>query len=232
MADITIAARDGGSFDAYLAAPASSAAAAVVVIQEIFGVNRVMRDLCAGFAAQGYFALCPDMFWRLEPGVQLTDKTQEEWDQAFMLMQKFDHRTGVEDLAASIAHARGLDGCAGKVGAVGFCFGGGIVNQLAVRLPYLVAAVPFYGGAPRLEDVPILQVPVLGIYAGEDSRINGGVPALEEVLKAEGKDYRFITYPGASHAFFNDTSSRYHPQAAGQAWNETLNWFEDHLMDP
>ena len=102
---------------------------------------------------------------------------------------------------------------------------------MAVGNPELRAAVPFYGSAPPLEDVANLQVPVLGIYAGEDARINGGVPALEDVLKAEQKNYKFVTYPGAGHAFFNDTGSRYHPQAAEGAWLETLEWFEEYLMD-
>jgi len=118
-----------------------------------------------------------------------------------------------------------------RVGVMGFCFGGSITWLMAVRNPELRAAVPFYGSAPPLEEVPNLRVPVLGIYAGEDARINAGVPALEEVLKAEGKNYKFVTYPGANHAFFNDTGSRYHPEAAGEAWLETLSWFEDHLMD-
>ena len=102
---------------------------------------------------------------------------------------------------------------------------------MAVGNPELRAAVPFYGSAPPLEDVPNLQAPVLGIYAGADARINAGVPDLEAALKAQGKNYKFVTYPGANHAFFNDTGSRYHPQAAGEAWLETLEWFEDHLMD-
>ena len=118
-----------------------------------------------------------------------------------------------------------------KVGAMGFCFGGSIVWRMAVGNPELRAAVPFYGGAPPLEDVPNLQVPVLGIYAGEDTRIGAGVPDLEAALKANGKNYKFVTYPGAGHAFFNDTGRRYHEQAAGQAWLETLGWFEDYLMD-
>jgi len=118
-----------------------------------------------------------------------------------------------------------------RVGAMGFCFGGGIVWLMAVGNPELRAAVPFYGSAPPLEDVPDLQVPVLGIYAGEDTRIGAGVPGLEAALKSNGNDHKFVTYPGAGQAFFNDTGRRYHEQAAGQAWLETLAWFEDFLMD-
>ena len=118
-----------------------------------------------------------------------------------------------------------------RVGATGFCFGGSIVWLMAVGNPELRAAVPFYGSAPPLEDVADLQVPVLGIYAGDDARINAGVPSLETALRSEDKEYKFVTYPGASHAFFNDTGSRYHPEAAEGAWMEALDWFEDHLMD-
>jgi carboxymethylenebutenolidase len=117
------------------------------------------------------------------------------------------------------------------VGATGFCFGGSIVWLMAAGNPELRAAVPFYGSAPPLEDVANMQVPVLGIYAAEDSRINAGVPSLEAELMAQQKEYKFVTYPGANHSFFNDTGSRYHPQAAEGAWMETLDWFEDHLMD-
>ncbi len=117
-----------------------------------------------------------------------------------------------------------------RVGATGFCFGGSVVWLMAVGNPELRAAVPFYGGAPPLEDVSNLQAPMLGIYAGEDARINGGVPSLEAELMAQQKDYKFVTYPGAGHAFFNDTGSRYHPESAEAAWMEALDWFEDHLM--
>ena len=117
-----------------------------------------------------------------------------------------------------------------RVGATGFCFGGSMLWLMAVGNPKLRAAVPFYGSAPPLEDVSNLQTPVLGIYAGEDARINGGVPRLEAELMAQQNDYKFVTYPGAGHAFFNDTGSRYHPEYAETAWMEALDWFKDHLM--
>ena len=115
MPDITITAPDGGNFSAYLALPSSTPAAGIVLIQEIFGVNKVMRDLADGFAAQGYVVACPDLFWRIEPGVQITDQSQEEWDQAFALMNKFlpDFATGVGDIQATISHLRGMKECSG-----------------------------------------------------------------------------------------------------------------------
>src|ERR1043166_36062 len=104
-----------GQFGGYLASPSTGSGAGIVVIQEIFGVNKVMRDVADSFAARGYFALAPDLFWRLEPGVQLTDKSDAEWKRAFALMQKFDPDKGVSDIQATIRHLRGLDGASGKV---------------------------------------------------------------------------------------------------------------------
>src|SRR5882724_7342701 len=135
MAETSIKTPDG-TFSAYVAAPKNLAAGkkapGLVVIQEIFGVNHVMRDLCDGFAAQGYVCLCPDIFWRQEPGIQITDKTQAEWDKAFALFKGFDQAKGIEDLTATAAFLRGHDRCTGKVGDVGYCLGG--------RMAYLMAA--------------------------------------------------------------------------------------------
>src|ERR1700742_3096616 len=123
MTDITINTPDG-AMGGYLASPSSGKGPGLVVIQEIFGVNKVMRDLADGFAARGYFALVPDLFWRIEPGVQLTDKTKAEWDQAFALMNKFNPDNGVRDIQSSIDFLRAQNGCTGKVGDVGYCLGG------------------------------------------------------------------------------------------------------------
>src|SRR5437667_3583919 len=131
MSDVTISATEGGSFSGYLATPKSGKGPGILVIQEIFGVNEVMRDITNGFAAQGYTALCPDLFWRQEPGIQITDKTEAEWARAFQLYQGFDEAKGVDDLKASLAHLRGLPACTGKAGSVGYCLGG--------KLAYLMA---------------------------------------------------------------------------------------------
>src|SRR5690349_23704275 len=122
--DVRIKSSPDGEFAAYLATPASGRGPGLVVIQEIFGVNKVMRQIADSFAARGYFALAPDLFWRLEPGVQLTDKTDAEWQHAFGLMQKFDVDTGAKDIQACISYLRGLEGCSGKISAVGYCLGG------------------------------------------------------------------------------------------------------------
>ncbi len=122
--EITISAADGGDFMGYLATPESGSGPGVVVIQEIFGVNDVMRSITDSFAEAGYMALCPDIFWRQEPGIQLSDQTEEEWARAFELFNGFDLEKGVRDLDSTIETLLGMDGCSGKVGAVGFCLGG------------------------------------------------------------------------------------------------------------
>src|ERR1041384_50328 len=128
----TITVKDG-SFSAYVARPAKEKAPAVVVIQEIFGVNAVMRDITDGLAGQGYLAICPDLFWRIEPGIDITDRTDAEWKRAFELFNAFDVDAGVEDIQATVSHIRGDAGSTGKVGAVGFCLGGLLAFLTATR---------------------------------------------------------------------------------------------------
>ncbi|MCH7864692.1 MAG: dienelactone hydrolase family protein, partial [Proteobacteria bacterium] len=142
--EITIKADDGGEFMGYLATPESGSGPGVVVIQEIFGVNEVMRGITDGFAEAGYMALCPDIFWRQEPGIQLTDQSEEEWARAFELFNGFDLDKGVQDLDSTIETLRGLEGCSGKVGAVGFCLGGRLAYLTATRTK-TDAAVGYYG---------------------------------------------------------------------------------------
>ena len=132
MATITVEATDkSGSFSAYLLEPKNKPAGAVVLIQEIFGVNQAMRDSAAQVADMGFFAVCPDLFWRVEPGVDITDKSEAEWKKAFELMNKFDQQKGVEDLKATVAAARKLPGCNGRVGTMGYCLGGRLAFMMA-----------------------------------------------------------------------------------------------------
>ncbi|HEY0265290.1 MAG TPA: dienelactone hydrolase family protein, partial [Rhizomicrobium sp.] len=141
--EITISGRDG-DFAAYLAAPASGSGPGIVVIQEIFGINGVMRGVADDLAGKGFFALAPDLFWRLAPGIQLTDKTDAEWQQAFALMNRFNPDTGTDDIQAAITHLRGLTGVTGKVGAVGWCLGGLLAYLTAARTDS-DASVGYYG---------------------------------------------------------------------------------------
>lgn len=132
MASITIQASDGsGSFSAYVLEPASKPAGVVVLIQEIFGVNQAMRDTAAWVADLGFIAVCPDLFWRIEPNIDITDKTEAEWKRAFELFQAFDQVKGIEDLKATVAAARTLPGANGKVGTMGYCLGGRLAFMMA-----------------------------------------------------------------------------------------------------
>ncbi len=135
---------EGGEMSAYLARPAAARAPAVVVLQEIFGVNAVMRDITDGLAAQGFLAVYPDLFWRIEPEIDITDRTEAEWKKAFALMNAFDASQGVKDIAATLDHIRAEPGCNGKAGAVGFCLGGQLAWLTATRTD-ADAAVSYYG---------------------------------------------------------------------------------------
>ena len=117
-----------------------------------------------------------------------------------------------------------------RAGMTGFCFGGGVTWRCAVHMPDLKAAVPFYGASPPLEDVPKIQAAVLAIYGETDHRITSSAPAMEKALGDVGKTYEIVIYPGAGHAFFNDTGARYHPASAKDAWDRTLTWFEKYLV--
>src|SRR6266852_287172 len=130
---ISIRAFDGGQFNAYLAVPSGGRGPGIVLLQEIFGVNQVMRDWADGYAARGFVAICPDLFWRQEPGVQLTDQTEAEWQRAFQLYQGLDEAKAVTDTAAAMAFLRQHPACTGKVGVVGFCLGGKLAYLLAAR---------------------------------------------------------------------------------------------------
>src|SRR6476660_10548303 len=139
----TISVKDG-TFSAYVARPAKAKAPAVVVIQEIFGVNQVMRDITDGLAGQGYLAICPDLFWRIEPGIDITDKSEAEWKKAFELFNKFDQAKGIEDLKATVAAARKLPGANGRVATMGYCLGGRLAFMMAEQ-SHADANVSYYG---------------------------------------------------------------------------------------
>ena len=206
-----------GSFSAYVARPAQAPAAAVVVIQEIFGVNQVMREITDGLAGQGFLAICPDLFWRIEPGIELTDHTEAEWQRAFGLFKAFDVDAGVKDIAATVSAIRTDPGCTGKVGAVGFCLGGLLAYLTAARTD-VAAAVAYYGVGVdgRLAEAATLSRPLLMHIAEDD----GFVPkeAQAKIIEAlsPNKQVEIHTYPGRDHAFASFTvSSEDAPAVAG-----------------
>ncbi len=232
MPDITISAPGGGSFTAYVAAPTMSRAPALLVIQEIFGVNRVMRDLCDGFAAAGYLAVCPDLFWRQEPGIQITDQSEEEWQQAFALYQGFDEANGVNDLRASLDHIRGLTECNGRVGTVGYCLGGKLAYLMATR-SNADCNVGYYGVGIEnaLDEADRITRPLLLHIASEDQFCPKEAQAqINKSLGARG-GIALHTYQGMDHAFARQGGEHYDQAAAEQANGRTAEFFASHLGD-
>ena len=228
---ITIKTPDG-EFSAYVARPQAAKAPAVVVIQEIFGVNQVMRDITDGLAGQGYLAICPDLFWRIEPGIDITDQSEAEWKRAFELFNAFDVEAGVGDIQATIKHIRADAGCSGKVGAVGFCLGGLLAFLTATRTD-ADAAVSYYGVGieNRVAEEEKLTHPLLLHIAEEDQFVPKTAQAV--ILQAL-KDHQLIeihTYPGCDHAFARMGGEHYDEAAAKLAGGRTLQFFERTLHD-
>jgi len=216
-----------GEFSAYVARPPAAQAPAIVVIQEIFGVNQVMRDITDGLAAQGYLAICPDLFWRIEPGIDITDKSEAEWKKAFELFNAFDVDTGVKDIQATIKTIRADAGCNGKVGAVGFCLGGQLAFLTATRTD-VDASVSYYGVGleNRVPEAEKLTRPLMLHIAEEDQFVPKEAQA---VILAALKDHPQIeihTYPGRDHAFAREGGEHYHEGDAKLAGGRTLQFFK------
>jgi len=221
----------GGAFSAYLARPAAAMAPAVVVIQEIFGVNKVMRDITDGLAAQGFLAVCPDLFWRIEPGVDITDQSEAEWKKAFELYNAFDVDAGVEDIEATIAMVRGEPGCSGKVGAVGFCLGGLLAFLTATRTD-VDAAVGYYGVGieSRLAEADKLAEPLMLHVAEEDQFVPKPAQAMIAAALKNHPQVELYTYPGRDHAFARVGGEHYDAIDAAKAGGRTLDFFRKALV--
>jgi carboxymethylenebutenolidase len=226
---LTITTPDG-AFSAHVARPSAATAPAVVVIQEIFGVNKVMRDICDDLAAQGFVAVCPDLFWRIEPGIDITDQSDAEWKRAFELYNAFDVDAGVSDIAATIAAVRDLPGVNGKVGAVGYCLGGLLAFLTATRTD-ADASVAYYGVGieKHLAEAEKLARPLL-MHLGEEDQF---VPKEAQKLILDAlKDHPQIeihTYPGRDHAFARVGGAHYDAAGAGTANARSLAFFKSNL---
>jgi carboxymethylenebutenolidase len=216
--------RGYGTVKAYLARPAKASGKlpGVVAIHENRGLNPYVEDVARRTALAGYLALAPDGLTSLG-GYPGTD------DEGREMQRTLDRDKLLEDFVAAVKYLQSHPDCTGRVGCVGFCYGGSVCNMLAVRLPDLAAAVPFYGGQPPVEDVPRIEAPLLLHYAGNDDRVNAGWPAYEAALKANGVEYTAYVYPGTNHGFHNDTTPRYDEEAAHLAWERTLAFFDQHL---
>ncbi len=229
MSSMTVSTPDG-EFNAYVAAPDSTPAPGIVVIQEIFGVNHFVRETCDWLAGAGFLAVAPDLFWRIEPGVDITDKTQEEWDKAFDLMGKFDADKGAEDIQATISAVRGRDDCTGKVGVIGYCLGGKMAYLAATRTD-ADASVGYYGVQidALLDEASNISKPLMLHIAGED----GFVPREAQDKVIEGlKDNPLATtyrYEGQDHAFARTGGEHYDAESAKLANDRTLAFFSETL---
>jgi carboxymethylenebutenolidase len=213
-----------GEMKGYLVTPAGDGPfPAVIVVHENRGLIPHIKDVTRRMALEGFVALAPDFLSDL-------GGTPADEEAARPLFQQLDLNDVAANGVATIAYLRTVPKSNGKVGAIGFCWGGGTVNRIAVASPDLLAAVPYYGAQPDAADVPKIKGRVMAHYGGLDERINAGIPAFEEALKAAGTDYQIFVYEGANHAFNNDTSAaRYDKAAADLAWQRTVDFFRETL---
>ena len=212
-----------GTMKGYFVRPAGSGKwPGVVVIHENRGLNPYIEDVARRLAVDGFVAFAPDALTPLGgyPGDE---------EKAAQMFGTLDAAKRTEDLMAAYTFLESRPECTGKVGAVGFCFGGGIVNQMAVRFPDLAAAVPFYGGQPSAAEAAKIKAPLLLQYASNDERINAGWPAYEAALKENKVKYEAFIYPNTQHGFHNDTTPRYDEAAAKLAWQRTIAFFKENL---
>jgi carboxymethylenebutenolidase len=213
-----------GTMKGYLARPREGKGKwpAVLVVHENRGLNPYIEDVTRRLAVANFLAFAPDALTPLGGYPGNDDKGRE-------MQATLDRAKILEDMAAGAAFVRGHARSTGKLGVIGFCFGGFVSNALAVRMPDVVAAVPFYGGQPPAADVPKIKASLLLHYAGNDTRVNEGWPAYEAALKANKVDYTAHFYEGANHGFHNDTTPRYDAAAATLAWERTLDFLNKKL---
>ncbi len=217
--------RGGGNIKALLCTPATfkGKLGGVVVVHENRGLNPYIEDVARRTAVAGFIALAPDALSPLG-GYPGSD------DEGRALQAKRDRNEMLEDFIAGHEYLKENKNCNSRVGVVGFCFGGWIANMMAVRVPALAAAVPFYGGQPPVEEVAKIKAPLLIQYAALDTRVNEGWPAYEAALKENKKNYTMYMYPGANHGFHNNTTPRYDKTAAELAWQRTVAFFKSTLI--
>ncbi len=215
-----------GTMRGYFVRPANASGRlpGILVVHENRGLNPHIEDIARRLAIDNFVAFAPDALFPLGgyPGDE---------DRARELFPKLDQTRTREDFVAAANWLKARPECTGRIGTVGFCYGGGIVNMLATRVSDLAAGVPFYGSQPAAEDVPKIRAAMLVQYAEQDPRINAGWPAYEAALKAAGVTYESYTYPGTQHGFNNDTTPRYDAAAAKLAWQRTIDWFNRHVRN-
>ncbi|MDT8401842.1 MAG: dienelactone hydrolase family protein [Bacteroidales bacterium] len=214
-----------GEVMAFMAKPSGNEKLpAVIVIHENTGLVRHIKDVTRRMAAEGFLALAPDA------NSPLGGTPEDDPAKGRTMMRELDREKTIEDFVAAVKYLDTHPLTSGKVGCTGFCWGGGMTNQLAVKAPELDAAVPYYGSQPDPEDVPEIKAAVMAHYAGNDERINAGIETFEKAMKEAGTEYKIYMYDGASHAFNNDSNpDRYHEEAAKLAWERTVKFFKEKL---
>lgn len=215
---------DGGEMKAYVARPKGEAKyPAVMVIHENRGLNPHIEDVTRRAALEGFLAIAPD-------ALSLYGGTPTDGDKAREMFSQLDAQKTIENFSKGFAYVKSRKDCTGKIGCVGFCWGGAMANNLAVNVPDLAAAVPFYGRQPDSNDVSKIKAALQLHYAEMDERVNAGIAAYEEALKKNNINYTLYMYPGAQHAFHNDTAgTRYNADAAKLAWGRTIEFFKEKL---
>ena len=216
--------KGGGSIKGLLSKPLKSKKklGGIIVVHENRGLNPYIEDVSRRAALAGFIAIAPDALTPLG-GYPGND------DEGRTMQSKRNGAEMLEDFIAAYDYLKNHEDCNGKVGVVGFCFGGGICNAMAVRLPSLAAAVPYYGGQAAIADVPKIKAPLQLHYASLDTRVNAGWPAYEAALKENGKEYEAFMYENVNHGFHNDTTPRYDKAAAELAWKRTIKFFKKKL---
>lgn len=215
---------DGGTIKALLSAPSeiNKKIGGVIVVHENRGLNPYIEDVGKRAALAGFISLAPDALTPLG-GYPGND------DEGRTMQRKRDKNEMLEDFIAAYNYLKDHKDCNGKIGVVGFCFGGWISNMMAVRLPELSAAVPYYGSQPKTEDVPKINAPLMIHYAALDKRVNEGWPTYEQDLKDNNKEFEAFIYPNVNHGFHNDTTPRYDKEAAELSWDRTIAFFNKNL---
>jgi carboxymethylenebutenolidase len=227
---IAITAADGGTFNAYVAAPETGSGPGLLIFHAIFGVNQVVRDVADRFASQGYLAVCPDLFWRQSPDVELSEKREEDWARGLQLFQGFDADKGIADLASALRAVRSMPGSRSKIGCVGYCFGGRMAYLMAACHD-IDAAVSYYGTAieNHLDLAPRISRPLMLHLAAEDRYVPADVQGRIRAALDGNPSVTLHTYEGVDHAFARVGAPSFDQRAADLANQRTAQFLQTHL---
>jgi len=229
--NIKIPASDGGAFGAYFAKPEGNGPfPAIIVIQEIFGINADMRTKCHELAEQGYYAIAPDLFWRIEPDIELVDSDPEQLQRAFDLYNEFDESLGFADLKTTLGYVRNTKTCTDKAGALGYCLGGKLAYMMAAGTD-IDATVGYYGVAieTMLDHAENIENPLILHIAEKDEFVNADAQSQIKTALEDNTNVTIHTYPGMDHAFARDNGMHYNAEAADKANAATKAFFQKHL---